>query len=95
MRLAVARGGTSLRRFHASLNVFGVGPTIPDNRTEVAIAELGATRIAPDGSVTGYLKTSAGASVTLTGRVRRGRFNGEVAMTFSTCSGTRIVSARS
>ena len=74
--------------------MFCVDPTIPDNRTEVAIAKLGVTRIAPDGSVTGYLQTSAGASITLTGRLRRGRFNGEVAMTFSTCSGTRTVSAR-
>lgn len=94
VRLTVARAGTSLRGFHASLSVFCVGPTIPDNRTEIAIAELGTTRIAPDGLVTGYLRTSAGASITLTGRVRRGRFSGAVAMTFSTCSGTRTVSAR-
>ena len=94
VRFTVARGGTSLRGFRASLNVFCVGPTIPDNRTEVAIAELGATRVAPDGSVTGYLRTSGGASITLTGTLRHGRFNGEVAMTFSTCSGTRTVSAR-
>ena len=94
VRLTVARGGTSLRGFHASLNVFCVGPTPPDNRTEIAIAELGPTRIAPDGSVTGSLRTSAGASITLTGRVRGGRFRGEVAMSFSTCSGTRSVSAR-
>jgi hypothetical protein len=33
MRLTVARGGTSLRGFHASLDVFCVGPTVADNRT--------------------------------------------------------------
>jgi hypothetical protein len=94
VRMTVARGGTRLQGFHASLNVFCVGPTAPDNRTEVAIAELRTTRIAPDASVTGYLQTSAGASITLTGRVRGGRFSGEVAMAVSTCSGTRRLSAR-
>ena len=89
VRFTVARGGTRLRGFHASLNVFCTGPTLPDNRTEVAIAELDTTRVAPDGSLTGSLQASSGASVTLTGRVRRGRFSGELAMTFSTCSGKR------
>jgi hypothetical protein len=94
VRLTVARGGTRLQGIHASLNVFCVGPTVPDNRTEVAIAEFGTTRIAPDGAVTGYLQTSADASIMPTGRVRGGRFSGEVAMTFFTCSGTRTLSAR-
>ena len=86
-------GGTTLRDFRASLTAFCVGPTLADNRLVVAFAVLGSARIAPDGSVTGLLETTGGARVLLTGRLRNRRFQGEVKMQFSTCSGSRKLDA--
>ena len=93
----VAGGGKVLRSFNASVTVFCVGPTPADNRTEIAFARLRSARIAPDGSVTGYLQTKGAtpASVTLTGRVHNRRFKGMVSIAFSTCAGERkLVAAR-
>jgi hypothetical protein len=91
----VSGGGTLLRSFNASVTVFCVGPTPPDNRTEIAFARLRSARIAPDGSVTGYLQTKGAdpASVTLTGRLHGRRFKGKVSIAFSTCAGSRKLAA--
>jgi len=92
----VSGGGKLLRSFTASVTVFCVGPTPADNRTEIAVARLRSARIAPDGSVTGYLQTKGNspASVTLSGRLRAGRFKGRVSIAYATCSGERKVDAR-
>jgi hypothetical protein len=90
----VTGGGTRLRAFRATLSVFCVGPTIGDNQTRIAVAELAGARIAPDGSVTAELRTQSGASTRLTGRLEHHRFAGSVAMAFSTCAGTRTLTAR-
>ena len=91
----VSGGGKLLRSFNASVTVFCVGPTPADNRTEIAFARLRSARIAPDGSVTGYLQTKGNspASVTLTGRLRAGRFKGKVSIVFATCAGERKLTA--
>lgn len=94
LRFKVAGGGKTLRDFKASLSVFCVGPTVGDNRIVIAYAALRSARVAPDGSVTGFLETSKGARVILTGRLRGGRFKGEVEMNFSTCSGSRKLNTR-
>lgn len=93
LKFRVAGGGKTLRGFKASLTVFCVGPTLPDNRLVVAFALLRSARVAPDGSVTGLLQLKSGARVLLTGRLRNGRFRGEVTMSFSTCAGTRKLDA--
>ena len=93
LRFSIGGGGAALRGFKASLTAFCVGPTLDDNRIVVAFALLPAARIAPDGSVTGQVQLKSGARVLLTGRLRRGRFKGEVSMSFSTCSGSRKVDA--
>ncbi len=54
---------------------------------------LRSARIAPDGSVTGLSSARSGARVLQTGRLRAGRFKGEVSMAFSTCDGTRKLDA--
>jgi hypothetical protein len=90
----VTGGGTRLRAFRATLSVFCVGPTIGDNQTRIAVAELAGARIAPDGSVTAEPRTASGASTRLTGRLGHRRFTGSVAMAFSTCAGTRPLTAR-
>jgi hypothetical protein len=94
LRFRVAGGGRTLREFKASLTAFCVGPSLADNRLVIAYAALRSARVAPDGSVTGLLKTRKGARVLLTGRLRAGRFKGEVTMRFSTCSGSRKLGAR-
>jgi len=93
LRFKVANDGTTLRDFKASLTAFCVGPTLSQNRFVEAFAVLGSARIAPDGAVTGLLETSSGARVLLTGRLRNRRFQGEVNMQFSTCSGSRKLDA--
>lgn len=89
----VAGGGRTLRDFKASLTAFCVGPSLPDNRLVVAFALLRSARVAPDGSVTGLLELKSGARVLLTGRLRHGRFKGEVTSSFSTCTGARKLDA--
>jgi len=93
LKFRVGGAGKTLRAFKASLTVFCVGPTLPDNRLVVAYALLRSARIAPDGSVTGLLQLKSGARVLLTGRLRNGRLKGEVTMSFSTCAGTRKLNA--
>lgn len=93
VRFNISGSGRTLRRFKASLSAFCVGPTLDDNRIVVAVAQLPSARIAPDGSVTGQLQLKSGARVLLTGRLRGGRFRGEVSMSFSTCSGNREIDA--
>jgi hypothetical protein len=91
----VSGGGKLLRSFNASVSVFCVGPTQADNRVQIAFARLRSVRIAPDGSVTGYLRTKGAspASVTLTGRLHNRRFKGRVSIAFSTCAGERKLTA--
>ncbi len=93
LRFKVTKDGTSLRDFKASLAAFCVGPTVSQNRAIIAFAVLGSARVAPDGSVTGLLETDQGARVLLRGRLRDRRFQGEVEMEFSTCSGSRKLDA--
>lgn len=89
----VTGGGSTLRNFRASVTTFCFGPTLPDNRLALAFAVLDKVRVAPDGSVVGLLKTRKGAREVLHGRLRNGRFVGEVSVAFSTCSGTRKLDA--
>ena len=95
LRFKVSGDGRTLRDFRASLTAFCIGSTIEDNRFIIAFAALRSARIAPDGSVTGLLQLEGedGTRVVLTGRLRRGRFRGEVDIGFSTCSGSRKLEA--
>ena len=75
------------------MTAFCFGPTFNDNRLVLAFAVLDKVRVAPDGSVVGLLKTRKGAREVLRGRLRNGRFVGEVSVSFSTCNGTRKLDA--
>lgn len=87
----VTGGGRTLRNFKASVTTFCFGLT--ENNISLNFAVLGPVRVAPDGGVVGLLKTKKGARELLTGRLRNGRFTGEVSVAFSTCSGTRKLNA--
>ena len=89
----VSGAGTVLRGFRASLTTFCVGPSLESNRLFVATAVVGRVRVAPDGGVVGLVRAGGGSRVLLTGRLRGGRFRGEVAGRYSTCSGTRKLDA--
>ena len=91
LAFSVSGGGIRLRSFEASVSVFCVGPTPADNRIQIASAALDSVRIAPDGSLTGFLQTKGQrpATITVTGTLRKRRFTGEVSMAFSTCAGKR------
>jgi len=96
LAFTVSGAGRQVRSFNASVTVFCVGPTPTDNRTEIAFARLRSARIAPDGSITGYLQTrgASPASITLTGRLLNRRFKGKVSIAYSTCAGERKLAAR-
>lgn len=89
LQFSVAGDGRTLRGFRASVTTFCFGPTIASNRIFVAFAGFDPIRIAPDGSVVGLLETKSGARQTLIGRLRRGRFTGDISVSLSTCSGSR------
>ena len=85
--------GTSLRGFKATVATFCIGPSQPDNRVLIVIAKLRTVRVAPDGGVVGLLKSAKGGREVLTGRLRGGRFTGEISVSLSTCNGTRKFTA--
>lgn len=95
LRFSVGRNGRTLRNFRASVSMLCFGSTAEQNRFITGFAALRSARIAPDGSVTGLLQLQGdgGTRVLLTGRLRRGRFRGEVDLSFSTCSGNRDLDA--
>lgn len=93
LRFQVGSGGTQLRRFKASVTTFCIGPSLADNRIYVGFALLNTVRVAPDGAVTGLLRTKKGGQVLLTGRLHKRRFKGSVSQSFSTCNGTRKLDA--
>lgn len=89
-----AAAGRHLSGGAASARTAGVhqciGPTLEDNHIYVASALLRKVKVAPDGSVTGYLVTRGqGAELKLTGRLRNRRFQGKIDAKYSTCSGVR------
>jgi len=90
----VTAGGGLLRDFKASVTTFCFGPTSEDNHLYVATALLRKVRIAPDGSITGYLATRGQRSeLKLTGRLHHHRFRGKIEAQYSVCSGTRKLDA--
>lgn len=90
----IADGGRTLRDFKASVTTFCIGPTLEDNRFYVATAVLRTVKIAPDGSVTGYLATKGQRSeLKLTGRLQHRRFRGRIDARYATCSGARKLDA--
>ena len=93
IRFRVTGGGRLVRGFRARLVVFCVGATIPDNRAQIAFAGFERARIAPDGRFIGVLQVE-NARTEVHGRIRDGRFTGDVDTAFSTCSGDKSYKAR-
>jgi hypothetical protein len=87
-KLTIAAGGRQIRNFKATVSMFCVGPTIPDNHIMIGFAPVKRAKIAPDGRF--YSRTKHGHStvIELSGRVRHGRVKGAVELTVGTCDGT-------
>lgn len=86
--------GRTLTRFSAYLTTFcRPSNDAADNYTSLSRAVLNGARVAPDGSVTGFLRLKSGSRVLLTGTLRRGHFVGNVTGRFANCTGSRKLDA--
>lgn len=90
----VTNGGRTVRGFRSSVTTFCITGSIETSYFETHFAVLYPVPIAPDGSVVGRLKTKRGSEETLIGRLRGGRFTGEVSVYFKPCVGTRKLDLR-
>jgi hypothetical protein len=93
-KLTIAAAGRQVRDFKATVSMFCVGPTIPDNHIMIGFAPVKRAKIAPDGHF--YSRTKHGHStvIELSGRVRHGRVKGSVELTVGTCDGTEALSLK-
>jgi hypothetical protein len=91
----VAGNGGVLRNLTAEAETTCKGPTkAQDVHIEVA-ARIAGAKIAPDGTVFGVTKTSGPEAwtVTLTGSIFHGRFQGELSTSYNNCTGYRVIDA--
>jgi hypothetical protein len=88
----VASEGKVLRHLKIAIPVTCLDPSLP---LTTAMAGLRFARIAPDGTVTGRTlsRGQTPAYVTLVGHLRHRRFHGTVTTAFSSCRGSRELSA--
>jgi hypothetical protein len=95
IEFSVASNGTVLRNLNVEAETTCKGPTkAQDVKLEVP-AHLRNAKIAPDGTVFGVTK-SAGPeewTVTLTGSIFQGRFQGELSTSHANCTGFRTIDA--
>jgi hypothetical protein len=93
-KLTVAAGGRTVRDFSATVSMFCVGPTIPDNHIMIGVAPVKRAKVAPDGRF--YSRTKHGHStvIEVSGRVFHGRVKGSVELTVGTCDGTEAFSLK-
>jgi hypothetical protein len=95
IEFSIKGGGTVLRNLTAEAETTCDGPTkAQDVKIEVA-AHLRNAKIAPDGTVFGVTKSKAPEewTVTLTGSIFHGRFQGELLTSYANCSGYRVIDA--
>ncbi|MCW2980080.1 MAG: hypothetical protein JWO14_1807 [Solirubrobacterales bacterium] len=95
IEFSVASNGTVLRNLNVEAETTCKGPTkAQDVKLEVP-AHLRNAKIAPDGTVFGVTKSAAPEewTVTLTGSIFQGRFQGELKTSHANCTGYRTIDA--
>jgi hypothetical protein len=95
IEFSVKSNGTELRNLNVEAETTCKGPTkAQDVKLEVP-AHLRNARIAPDGTVFGVTKSAAPEewTVTLTGSIFQGRFQGELSTSRANCKGYRVIDA--
>jgi hypothetical protein len=95
IEFSVKSNGTELRNLNVEAETTCKGPTkAQDVKLEVP-AHLRNARIAPDGTVFGVTKSAAPEewTVTLTGTIFQGRFQGELKTSHANCTGYRTIDA--
>jgi hypothetical protein len=95
IEFSVKSNGTELRNLNVEAETTCKGPTkAQDVKLEVP-AHLRNARIAPDGTVFGVTKSAAPEewTVTLTGSIFQGRFQGELSTSRANCTGYRVIDA--
>jgi hypothetical protein len=91
----VKGNGAILRNLTAEAETTCKGPTkAQDVKIEVG-AYLASAKIAPDGTVFGVTKSKGleAWTVTLTGSIFQGRFQGELSTSYANCTGYRVIDA--
>lgn len=93
--LSVTNGGTVLRNLTAEAETTCKGPTKAQNVSIEVSAYLHNAKIAPDGTVFGVTKSKGPEewTVTLTGSIFQGRFQGELSTSHANCTGYRVIDA--
>ena len=91
----VHNGGRLLRNLTLEVETICKGPTKAQNVTIEIPAHLEHARIAPDGTVFGVTKTKGPEAwtITLTGSLFAGRFQGELSTSYLNCIGYRTIDA--
>lgn len=95
IEFSVKSNGTVLRNLNLEAETTCKGPTkAQDVKLEVP-AHLRNAKIAPDGTVFGVTKTAGSEewTVTLTGSIFQGRFQGELSTSHANCTGYRTIDA--
>jgi hypothetical protein len=92
---SVKGNGTVLGNLKLEAETICKGPTKAQNVTIEVAASLPHAKIAPDGTVFGVAKTSGTEvwTVTLTGSLFQGRFQGELSTSHANCTGYRKIDA--
>ncbi len=91
----VTSNGTVLRNLNVEAETTCKGPTKAQNVKLEVPAHLRNAKIAPDGTVFGVTKSAAPEewTVTLTGSIFQGRFQGELSTSHANCTGYRTIDA--
>jgi hypothetical protein len=92
---SVKSNGTVLKNLKLEAETTCKGPTKAQNVTIEVAAVLRHAKIAPDGTVFGVSKTEGAEAwtVTLTGSIFQGRFQGELSTAHANCTGYRTIDA--
>jgi hypothetical protein len=92
---SVNGGGTVLRNVKLEAETICKGPTKPQDVTIEIPAHLRNAKIAPDGTVFGVTATKGPEvwTVTLSGSIFAGRFQGELSISHANCTGYRTIDA--
>ncbi len=95
IEFSVTSNGTMLRNLNLEAETTCKGPTKAQNVKLEVPAHLRNAKIAPDGTVFGVTKSAAPEewTVTLTGSIFQGRFQGELSTSHANCTGYRTIDA--
>jgi hypothetical protein len=92
---SVKGGGTVLRNLQLEAETTCKGPTKAEDVTIEIPAHLPNANIAPDGTIYGAFATAGPEAwtVTLSGSIFQGRFQGELSISHDNCTGYRTIDA--